>query len=519
MAQSNIKNVIIVGGGTSGWMTAAALSHFFDKDQVSISLIESETIGTVGVGEATIPHLRFFNEKLGIDEHEFMRTTNATYKLGIDFIDWGRIGESYIHPFGDFGRKINDLDFYHYWIKAQKEGLSKPIFDFSIPVLACKSAKFEYPSSDQKSLLSDYSYAFQIDASAYAQYLRRYSENKGVKRIEGKIVNVNLNNDTGNIESVKLENDSTQHADFFIDCSGFRSLLLGEALEEPFEDWSKWLPCDRAIAVPTESNGELLPYTKATALSAGWQWKIPLQHRTGNGHVYCSSYMEDDEAADILTRQLDGKMLANLNQLKFKAGRRRNTWSKNCVSIGLSSGFLEPLESTSIYLIQAAITKFIELFPQDKCDHIPRKEFNRQIVLEYDRIKDFLILHYHATHRDDSDFWNYCRTMTVPDTLTERMEAFNEVAHVKHYEQGLFLKPSWIAVLIGQGFTPKSYHPFADAVASTDLHPYLNQLHKEMSDQIQSLGQHSSILQRHCSANPGEYQWPKSAMSLYGVFS
>jgi tryptophan halogenase len=519
MSNKNIKHVAIIGGGTAGWMCAAGLSHLFKNTGLELTLVESEQIGTVGVGEATIPHLRYFNQRLGIDEHEFIRKTNATYKLGIEFIDWGQIGESYIHPFGSFGRRIDQVDFIHYWLKARQAGYQPSLFDFSLPIVACKNQKFAYPSQDQTSLLSSYSYAFQLDAAAYAQFLRSYSENLGVKRVEGKVGHVETDPGNGHITQLHLENGENIKADFFIDCSGFRSLLLGETLKIGFEDWSKWLPCDRAIAVPTTSHPELAPYTKAKALKAGWKWTIPLQHRTGNGIVYSSRFMDDSEAAELLLQETQGEPLAKLNHLRFCAGRRLKSWSKNCIAIGLSGGFLEPLESTSIYLIQAAIMHFVEHFPTSENFPGAEREFNRLMTLEYDRIKDFLILHYHATRRDDSEFWRYCRTMDVPDSLKEKIDCFKQIGYIDQYEQGLFLMPSWIAVMIGQGIVPETYHPLVDNMDVQVLSKTLNQMERDIKQQVSSFHPHRNILETHCGATHGEHPWPESAMSLYSVFS
>ncbi len=520
MTITPIQHVVIVGGGTAGWMCAAAFAHIFQKEDLRVTLIESEQIGTVGVGEATIPHLRYFNQRLGIDEHEFMRETQATYKLGIEFVNWKQQGEAYLHPFGDFGRDIQQIPFYHYWLaNAQNQGHSHSLFDFSPSVLAAYQNRFDYPKTESESWLADYSYAFHIDASLYASYLRRFSEARGIARREGKVNHVHRNPDSGNILGVSLDDGARIDADFFIDCSGFRSLLLGETLGEDFIDWSHWLPCDRALAVPTEKQGPLLPYTRAIAHDAGWQWRIPLQHRTGNGHVYSSSFVRDEHAETTLLEHLDATPLAELRPLKFKAGRRRHSWAANCVGIGLSSGFLEPLESTSIYLIQIAIMKLLEYFPTDtECD-THRAAFNRELTREYDRIKDFLILHYHVTQRDDSEFWRYCRNMPIPDSLHERIESFKHSGYVPGYTQGLFLTPSWVAVMIGQGITPNGCHPFAQAQESDALAKRLESMRTEIQHSVAQMPTHEQTLAKHCSASAGQHPWPEAAMSLYGVFS
>lgn len=519
MLHANVQNIVILGGGTAGWMCAAAFGFLLKKHKIHVTLIESEQIGTVGVGEATIPHLRYFNQRLGIDEHEFIRRTNATYKLGIEFIDWGGLGESYIHPFGEFGRPFRGQSFLDVWLKAQQLGDRSSLFDYSLPVLACQNKRFDYPSQNPESLLSDYSYAFQIDASAYAQFLRDYSEKLGVRRLEGKVHRVIQCAESGDIESLCLESGEQIKGDLFIDCSGFRSYLLGDTLGVDFESWSRWLPCDRAIAIPSKSSGDLAPYTKAKALGAGWKWTIPLQHRTGNGIVYASQFISQDDAQRQLLEQTEGELLAEPNALKFEAGRRAKTWSKNCVGVGLSSGFLEPLESTSIYLIQAAIMHLAEHFPAVGDMVCFRDEFNRLMELEYDRIRDFLILHYHATQRTDSEFWNYCRTMPVPDSLTMRMQSFREIGYVETYEQGLFLLPSWIAVLVGQGVVPESFHPQVANLDNEDLLGYLQQFKEQADACVANMTKHQEILKQHCAAPKGEQLWPRSAMSLYSVFS
>ena len=520
MPEPLAHRILIVGGGTAGWMCAAALSRRFAAANLHITLVESEQIGTVGVGEATIPHLRYFNERLGFRETEFLQATNATYKLGIEFINWGQIGEAYIHPFGVFGKEFRDVDFHHLWTRYKHEYPDDSLFDYSISVLAASKGKFAYPSGNKNDLLSEYSYAFHIDASRYASFLRGHAENWGVKRVEGKITRVNQHPDSGNITKLTLDNGVELEADFFIDCSGFQSLLLSKTLKTDFIDWSHWLPCDRAIAVPTSSDGPPPPYTKSIAHSAGWQWRIPLQHRTGNGHVYSSNYMSDDEALAILRNNLPGEELAEPRQLKFTAGRRRHTWVKNCLAVGLSSGFLEPLESTSIYLIQAAIMKLMEFFPRTGDNQVRRDEFNQQMNMEYERIKDFLILHYHATRRDDSPFWSYCRTMDVPESLRISMDMFREVGYLKPYKHGLFMVPSWVAVLIGQGIIPNSWHPAVNEWDADTLRINMEKLKQQMKAAASQLPDHLTALQRHCTTTNSDVEpWPKAAMSLYSVFS
>jgi len=517
MSQSSInpvKKVVVVGGGTAGWMTAAALSHLFKNLDCAVTLVESEQIGTVGVGEATLPHLRFFNQRLGIDEPDFMQKVNATYKLGIEFANWGRKGDSYIHPFGDFGRPANDVPFYHYWLKARLEGSDYPIGDYSLPVVASQAKKFDFPNPDMNSILSTYGYAYHIDASLYAKYLRAYSEERGVIRQEGKVVSVNQDSESGFILSVVLDNDTTIEGDLFIDCSGFRGLLIEQTLKTGYEHWKHWLPCDRAVAIPCELAGESVPYTRATAEEAGWRWRIPLQHRVGNGHVYCSDYISDERAEHTLRANLEGEPHADANFLRFNTGRRNKMWSKNCVAIGLSAGFLEPLESTGIHLIQLGIMKLIEFFPNLEMDDAYASEFNRVMQMEIERIKDFLILHYNATERDDTDFWSYVRTMSLPDSLQHKMELFKSTGHVVKYQEGLFLEPSWVAVYLGQGVIPERFDPRVNAFSKAELDRQLGKLRASISSAVHGMPSHDEAIANLPKLS--EQGWKSATMSLYG---
>jgi tryptophan 7-halogenase len=495
-----VQEIAIVGGGTSGWMTAAALSHRLSGLPVKIRLIESAEIGTVGVGEATVPHIRFFNAKLGIDEADFMARTNATFKLGIEFCNWGRTGDSYIHPFGAFGEEIGGVDFHHHWTRMHRGGNAHPLEDYSLPIMAARAGKFAFPADDQESILSTYSYAFQFDARLYAAFLRSYAEERGVVRTEGKITAVTQHPETGFVESVTLENGIAIAADLFVDCSGFRGLLIEGALQTGYEDWSHWLPCDRAVAVPCKTNGPLSPYTRATAKDAGWIWRIPLQHRVGNGHVYCSSYISDDDAAIALTSQLESEPIAKLNFLRFKTGKRRRQWSKNVVAIGLSAGFLEPLESTSIHLIQLAIGRLLDLFPGNDCDPMLAAEYNRLMDLEYERVRDFLILHYHATERDDTPFWNYVRTMPIPDSLTHKLDSFRERGVVVNYRDGMFLDASWIAVYLGQRVIPRHDDPVGRQIADAQIAEKLAMIRNNCAAATASLPLHGDFI-RQIGAN------------------
>ncbi len=494
-----LRKIVIVGGGTAGWMTAAGLSRVFSKHDLTIELIESDQIGTVGVGEATLPHLRFFNERLGIDEAEFMSRTSATFKLGIEFRDWGRIGDSYIHPFGEYGREVRGVEFHHYWLKARQGGWPGRIDEFSLPVIMAEQSRFGFPDQDPRSVMSSYSYAYQLDAGLYATFLREYAEANGVVRTEGKIVDVSLAPESGNVAAVVLERGGEISGDLFVDCSGFRGLLIGQALGAGFEDWTDYLPCDRAIAIPCEMTMENVPYTRATAREAGWQWRIPLQHRVGNGYVFSTRFTDDERAREVLLDSLEGKPLADPKFIGFKAGKRDAQWVKNCVAIGLSSGFLEPLESTSIYLIQAGVTALAELLPGRDIEDADIREFNRVMDLEYERVRDFLVLHYHATERRDSPFWDYVRTMDIPESLAYKMELFRKRGVVMEYKDGLFLHPSWIAVYLGQRVVPDHYDPRADAIADADLQKMLNEMQSLISGAVGRLPTHAAQLQEYCA--------------------
>jgi tryptophan halogenase len=455
--------VVVLGGGTAGWMSACALARLLGP-LVAVTLIESEDIGIVGVGEATLPHIRGFVERLGIDEARFMQATHATYKLGIDFRDFGRIGETYVHPFGTFGEEVAGVPFHHYWLELQRQGMAEPIGSYSLAVAAALASKFRPPTTDG-SLNSTYGYAYQFDATLFGPFLREHGKTLGVERIEGKVVEVRQDPESGDVTALVLESGQEIEGELFIDCSGFRSLLLGDTLGEAWEDWSPWLLCDRAAALPcTHVSEEISPYTGVIAMPAGWRWRIPLQHRIGNGYVFSSQFISEDEACAAIRGAVDGEPLAEPRELRFRAGRRTASWRKNVIAVGLASGFLEPLESTSIYLSQMAITYLVELFPQlggsgAKIDPRDRDEFNRLVDMEYDRVRDFLILHYHATTRDDSEFWNHVRTMKVPDTLAEKMTLWREAGRIEKYSDGLFYDASWIAVYIGQGVWPERHDP------------------------------------------------------------
>jgi tryptophan halogenase len=466
-----------------------------------IELVESDAIGIVGVGEATITTIHDFNRKIGLDEPDFMRHTNATFKLGIEFVDWARKGDAYMHPFGQYGFDINGVSFHHYWLDQQRRGKAAPLGEYSIPFVAGKAGRFVLPVSDPNSVLSTYSYAFHFDASLYSQYLRRIAEQRGVTRTEGRIVDVDLDAESGFIDSVKLEDGRTIAGDLFIDCSGFRALLIDKALGVDYENWQHWLPCDRAVAVQSRNADTLDPYTRATALKAGWQWRIPLQHRTGNGHVYCSEHVGDDEARTMLLDNIEREALTEPRIIRFTAGRRRRMWEKNCIAIGLSGGFLEPLESTSIYLIQAAIMKLIERFPDRDFSAIDRDDYNAQIGEAFEHVRDFIILHYKATTRDDSEFWRYCRDMSIPDELVYKMRVFRESGRVIYSEREVFIEPSWISVFLGQHVIPELTDLRVDCTASDKIGAQMAQMHEVMRRTAASMPRHEETIARYCAAD------------------
>jgi len=458
-----VTQIVIVGGGTAGWMTAAAMVRVLGPmPGLSVTLIESEAIGTVGVGEATIPQIIGFNRLLGLDEMQFMRETRATYKLGIEFVDWLRPGHSYVHPFGSFGIDMLGIEFQHFWLRGQALGEAAPIDDYSIAAVAGKAGRFAWPRPDQpKSPLSKLSYAFQFDAGRYARFLRSYAEKAGAVRVEGRIVSVERDGESGFVTGVTLEDGRQVTGELFIDCSGFRSLLLGQALGVPFTDWSKWLPCDSAVAVPCELGGRNEPLTRSTARPAGWQWRIPLQHRIGNGHVFSSAHMNRQMATDLLLANLDGKPLADPNQLAFTAGHRARMWEKNVVALGLAAGFLEPLESTSIHLVQSGIARLLALFPDTAFNAVERDRFNADTEREYINIRDFLVLHYRASERDTSEFWRYCRNLPPPDGLAEKLAMFRSSGRIIRENNELFTEDSWLSVMLSQGVQPQAWHPAA----------------------------------------------------------
>ena len=497
-----IRQIIIVGGGTAGWMAAAAFSRLMKGNDLAITLIESEQIGTVGVGEATIPPFVDFNQMLEVPESELLSAVQGSFKLGIQFENWGNLGESYIHPFGAYGYPMGGISFHHVWHRFAKAGDKRPIQVFNVETMAAYFGKFARTEDFKRDDLPPVNYAYHLDAGRYAAFLRKYAEERGVIRREGKVGDVNLDSESGYVTSVKLEDGTTISGDLFIDCSGFRGLLIEQALETGYEEWTKWLPCDRAVALPCgrDDGSPPPPFTRATAHSAGWQWQVPLQHRNGNGHVYCSQFMEDQEALDILLGNIAGKPQADPNFLRFVTGRRKKFWNKNVVALGLAAGFMEPLESTSIHLINTGIDKLISVLSLEGIDQSQVDTFNRLTTKEYARIRDFLILHYNATQRDDSDFWNYVRTMDVPDTLTEKVELFKSMGQIFREEDELFTETSWAAVMMGQGIHMQGHNAMADALDGTKTHKELSEMEQSIRFAVQQMPGHGDYLARYCPA-------------------
>jgi tryptophan halogenase len=501
-AQDRITSITVVGGGSAGWMAAAALATYLGKG-ASIRLIESEEIGIVGVGEASVPHIKLFNGQwLGIDEADFVKRTQATVKLGIQFNDWGRIGDSYIHGFGAIGRSLGPLPFHQFWLKLRQSGRAGPIGDYSAQTVMAPQGRFA--PGDRKaapnSPLADIAYAYHFDATLYARFLRELAEQRGVQRIEGKIVGVHQRADDGFIESVTLENGQRVDGELFIDCSGFRGLLIEETLKTGYEDWRHWLPCDRALAVPCASADPITPYTRSTARAAGWQWRIPLQHRTGNGYVYASRHISDDEAAATLLANLDGEALADPRPLRFTTGMRKRCWNKNVVALGLASGFLEPLESTSIYSAQSGITRLLSLFPTRDFNPMLIERYNRESAFEFERIRDFLILHYHATERHDTPFWDACRTMSVPEALRETMALFRVDGRYFRNGDDFFALPSWVQVMLGQRIVPRGYHPMVDEMPEDRLVDHVDSVRATLAQAVATMPTHQEWIDRYWKA-------------------
>ena len=494
MTEQRINKVVIVGGGTAGWITAAVLARLLGKT-LNITLIESDAIGTVGVGEATIPPILTLNKALGIDQLEFMTQTKATIKLGIEFENWRKPGHRYMHAFGKLGRDYPFCGFEQLWLRGLREGCSTDFWDYSLNYQAAKQGKFALLESIPKTDMQGIIYAYHFDAGLYANFLRELSIKAGVQRIEGKIEQVHQHPDSGFIQSLKLADGQTVDGDLFIDCSGFRGLLIKQTLGVDYEDWSNWLLNDSALAVQSEATRPIKPYTQSIAHQAGWRWRIPLTHRTGNGVVFSSDFMQADDAEQILRTQVDGDLLGEPRMIKFTTGKRRQAWHKNCVAIGLSSGFLEPLESTSIHMIQTAAIRLLKLFPHTGIKDAEVAEYNRQTNDEIDHIRDFIILHYHATERDDSDYWRHCRSMPIPDSLQHKIELFRQTGKVSTPTEHLFSDVAWQQVMIGQGIEPQGYHPLADAMSSEQLVEYHRNIKSIINQVVDKLPKHQDFLE------------------------
>src|SRR5688572_12650896 len=499
-----IRRVVIAGGGTAGWMAAAALSQQF-HGLLDMVLVESEEIGTVGVGESTIPPIRAFHKVLGISEQDFMRATAATFKLGILFEDWGRIGDRYIHPFGEAGRSTWSCGFHHFWLHGFTRGVKAELGEYCLEHEAAKAGKVITGPNAQ------INYAYHLDASVYARFLRKYSEKFGVRRVEGKIKEVRQHSESGFIEALVLESGQVVEGDLFIDCTGFRGLLIEQTLKTGYEDWNHWLPCDRAVAVQTESTGPAVPYTRAIAHQAGWRWRIPLQHRVGNGLVYCSQHMSDEEATEKLLREVEGRTIVQPRVIRFRTGRRRNAWNKNVIAVGLANGFVEPLESTSIHLIMASMTRLIYLFPFPEVTQAIIDQYNEESRLEQERVRDFIILHYCATQRDDSEMWKYCSSMPLPDSLARRLDLFRTRAHVWQRDGELFRTDSWVQVMLSQGIRPEHYHYLATAMPDKDLVRFLEGIRGTINQAVAQMPTHQEFVDRYARA--GEEIWTHSGMT------
>jgi len=498
-----LRSVLIVGGGSAGWMAAAALAQLIPTG-LAVTLVESDAIGTVGVGEATIPPIRSFNAGLGIDEAEFVAATGGSFKLGIEFVGWGAAGERYLHPFGVYGFDHGGVRFHQQWLRRRGAGAREDIAEFSLVAAAARAGRFLPPARDPASVLSQMNHAYHFDAGLYAAFLRRRAERAGVRRIEGEIVGTERRGEGGHLAAVRLADGRTLAADLFLDCSGFRALLIGEAMGIGFEDWSGWLPCDRAVAVPCETGGDgITPFTRATARAAGWQWRIPLQHRTGNGYVYASAHLSDDEAAATLMASLDGRALGDPRLLRFRAGRRRRQWAGNVVALGLAGGFLEPLESTAIHMVQSGVSRLMALFPDNRFAPAAADAFNRIADKQWEQVRDFLLLHYRATRRDDTPFWREAAAGPVPDSLAERIALWRFNGRLFRHEDELFAEDSWIAVLLGQGIVPDGWERTAELEEARAVADRFARLRAMFADAAGRMPRHEDYLARVCPAPRG----------------
>ncbi len=491
-----IGRIVVLGGGTGGWMAAAALSRVLGRDGPQITLIESEEIGTVGVGEATIPPIQAFNALLGIDERAFVAATNGTFKLGIEFVDWRRTGHRYFHPFGTYGHDFGAIPFEAIWQRMRQQGRAEPLDAYALATLAARANRFTTPRPGNTPL-GHIGYAYHFDAGLYARFLRGRAEAQGVVRHEGRVAQVERSAEPGRIEAIVMEDGTRIAGDLFLDCSGFRALLLGETLGVGFEDWEHWLPNDRAIAAPSQRTGPLTPYTRSTAHGAGWQWRIPLQHRTGNGIVYASTHLSDDEATTRLLSGLDGAALAEPRMLRFRTGRRTRLWEGNCVALGLAGGFLEPLESTSIHLIQVGIARLLEMLPTRAFEAADRRRYNRLMAEEYEDIRDFIILHFHATERDDTPYWRGLRDMELPETLQDRLAIYRATGRIYREGEALFTKTSWLAVMDGQGLSPRGFDPVALGMPADEAAARLAHIALVTRKSLELMPDHDAFLRQH----------------------
>jgi tryptophan halogenase len=511
MKTDQIKDIVIVGGGTAGWMAASAISKLMSRMGMNVTLIESEAIGTVGVGEATIPQIRLFNRLLEIDENEFMKRTQSTFKLGIEFVDWGRVGESYIHPFGDYGVDMEGIRFHHFWEKAKQNNPDlPPLSEYCLQAVAAAEHKFTRPLNIDRSPLRKIVHAFQFDAGLYAKFLRELAEKFGTTRIEGKVTAVNQDSENGHIKSLSLESGQIIEGDFFIDCTGFIGLLIEKTLKAGYKDWSAMLPVNHAVACACTQDEDPIPYTRATAKAAGWQWRIPLQHRLGNGYVFCDKFLSGENAEKELMESLEGTPLADPKHIKFTTGHRKKFWDKNCLSLGLAAGFMEPLESTSIHLVQTGLSRLMAQFPDKNFNQKDIDYYNKRTEDEYIRIRDFLVLHYKVSVRNDTPFWQYIQDMPLPDKLREKMELYQENGRIFREDNELFNETSWLAVMHGQGLRPKSYHPVADVLSNEEVKMRLADIHNSVVKSSDYMPSHIDYIRENCKADEENFM-PKTS--------
>lgn len=502
MLDNAIRRIVIVGGGTAGWMAAAPLAQRLGR-HCEVSLVESPEIGTIGVGESTLPTIRFYNQALGLDQADFIRKTQATFKLGIEFKDWGHLGNRFFHGFGDFGPPLAGRDPHMAWLRLAREFDNMPALEnWSMPSMLARQNRFTPPHAAQPKVTDAYSYGFQFDAGLYANYLRDYATARGARRIEGLVTQVEQHPDTDFVSALQLRDGRRIEGDLFIDCSGFRGLLIEQTLHAGYEDWSHWLPCNSALAVPSARVEPLTPYTRATAKEAGWTWRIPLQHRVGNGHVYSNAFTTDEAAHRALLDGLDAPALDEPRQLRFVTGRRRKSWVKNVVAMGLSAGFVEPLESTSIHLIETAVGKLIELFPDKACSPTLADEYNRTMGIRYESVRDFIIMHYKLTRRDDTEFWRYCANMQIPDSLRHQIELFRETGRVTILDPDGFAAPSFVAMLLGLGAVPKRYDAFVDQIDIRQLHGHFAGLRDMIAQAVARTPDHGTYIASQVAARP-----------------